>query len=76
MRTTVQLPPAAQRRVREIAQQRGQSLSAVVAELTIRGLAQLNDTIEVTTDPDSGFPVISLGRRITSDDVARALDDE
>ena len=76
MRTTVQLPPAAQRRVREIAQQRGQSLSAVVAELTSRGLAQLNDTIEVTTDPDSGFPVISLGRRITSDDVARALDDE
>ena len=76
VRTTVELPPAAHRRAREIAEQRGQSLSSVVAELTIRGLAQLDDTIEVTTDPVSGFPMISLGHRITSGDVANALDEE
>lgn len=76
MRTTVELPPAAHRRVREIAEQRGQSLSSVVAELTVRGLGQLDDTIQVTTDPSSGFPMISLGRRITSGDVADALDEE
>ena len=76
MRTTVDLPPAAHRRARELAEQRGQSVSAVVAEMTVRGLAQLDDTLLVTRDPGSGFPMISLGRRITSDDVARALDDE
>ena len=76
MRTTVELPPAAHRRAREIAELRGQSLSAVVADLTIRGLAQLDEPVQVTTELISGFPMISLGRRITTEDVARALDDE
>ena len=76
MRTTVELPPAAHRRAREIAEQRGQSLSSVVADLTIRGLAQLDEPVRVTTEPVSGFPTISIGRRITSEDVASALDDE
>lgn len=76
MRTTVELPPAAHRRIREIAEQRGLSLSSVVAELTVRGLGQLDDPIHVTTDPSSGFPMIRLGRRITSNDVAVALDEE
>jgi hypothetical protein len=76
MRTTVELPSAALRRAREIAEQRGQSLSSVVAELTIRGLAQLDEPVQVTTDPGSGFPMISVGRRVTSEDVASALDEE
>lgn len=76
MRTTVELPPAAHRRVREIAEQRGQSLSSVLADLTIRGLAQLDEPVRVTTEPASGFPTISIGRRITSEDVASALDEE
>jgi hypothetical protein len=76
MRTTVELPPGALRRAREIAEQRGQSLSSVVADLTIRGLAQFDEPVQVTTDPLSGFPMISLGRRISSDDVAIALDEE
>lgn len=76
MRTTVELPPAAHRRVREIAEQRGQSLSSVLADLTIRGLAQLDEPVRVTTEPISGFPTISIGRRITPGDVASALDDE
>jgi hypothetical protein len=76
MRTTVDLPPAVHRRARDLAQQRHQSLSAVLADLTIRGLATLGEPVQVATDPTSGFPVFSLGRSVTSADVADALDDE
>ena len=76
MRTTVELPPAVHRRVSEIAQQRGMSLSATVAELTARGLAQLDVPLSISIDGRSGFPVVSIGRRTTSADVAEALDDE
>ncbi|MDQ3782744.1 MAG: hypothetical protein M3349_07390, partial [Actinomycetota bacterium] len=70
MRTTVDLPPAVHRRARQLAERRGQSLSATIAELTTRGLSQLDEPLEITTDPDSGFPVISIGRRITAVEVA------
>lgn len=76
MRTTVDLPPAVHRRARELAERRGQSLSAVLADLTVRGIAQLDEPVRLTVDPRSGLPVVSLGRKITSDDVAKALDDE
>lgn len=76
MRTTVDLPPALHRRALELAKRRGQSLSATVAELTARGLGQLDEPVIVRTDSVSGFPVISVGRAITSDDVAEALDDD
>jgi hypothetical protein len=54
----------------------GRSLSAVVADLTIRGLAQLNSPAVLSTDQRSGLPVLSIGRSVTSDEVAAALDDE
>jgi hypothetical protein len=76
MRTTVDLPPAVHRRAQELAQQRHQSLSAVVADLTVRGLAAMGEPVALRTDPMSGFPVISLGRQVTAADVADALDDE
>lgn len=76
MRTTVDLPPSVHRRARELARQRGTSLSAVIADLTIRGLAALDEPVTVTTDPVSGLPAITLGRTVTSADVAAALDDE
>lgn len=76
MRTTVDLPPAVHRRARELAKERGQSLSAVVAELATYGLSRLDEPLVITTDPGSGFPVVSVGRRISSEDVADALDDE
>jgi hypothetical protein len=76
MRTTVDLPPAVHHRARELAQERHQSLSTVVADLAVRGLAALGEPLELTTDPTSGFPVITLGRRITSAEVADALNDE
>jgi hypothetical protein len=52
------------------------SLSAVIAELTVRGLSQLDEPVVVSTDERSGFPVVSIGRRVTSEQVAAALDDE
>ena len=76
MRTTVDLPPAVHRRAMQLAKQRGQSLSSVIAELATYGLSRLDEPLVVTTDPQSGFPVVSLGRPITSEDVADALDDE
>jgi hypothetical protein len=76
VRTTVDLPPAVHRRASQLAKQRGQSLSAVVAELAIYGLSRLDEPVEVRTDPRSGFPVLSLGRRVTSAEVADVLADE
>ena len=75
MRTTTDLPPAVHRRASEIARERRQSLSAVIADLTARGLASLGEELEIATDPVSGLPVVSLGRSISSEDVAAALDE-
>ena len=76
MWTTVDLPPAVHRRALEIAKRRGVSLSAVIADLTVRGLSQLDEPLVISTDERSGFPVVSVGRRVTSEQVAAALDEE
>ncbi len=76
MRTTVDLPPAVHRRALEIAKRSGRSLSAVVADLAVRGLGQLDEPVVIGTDERSGFPVITIGRRVTSEQVAAALDEE
>ena len=66
MRTTVDLPPAVHRRARDLAAQRGVSLSAVLADLTVRGLAQLDAPVKLTADRLTGLPVLSLGRKVTA----------
>lgn len=76
MRTTVDLPPAVHREARAIAARRGQSLSAVLADLKTRGLAQLGESVELSTDARTGLPVLSLGRRITARDVQELLKEE
>lgn len=76
MRTTVDLPPDVHERAKRIAVQRHQSLSATLADLTIRGLASLGEPATVTTDPISGLPALTLGHRISAEAVAEALDDE
>lgn len=38
--------------------------------------AQTDEPVLVSTDERSGFPVISVEGRITSEDVAEVLDDE
>lgn len=76
MRTTVDLPPAAHQRVRELAAARRESMSAVIAELTLRGLAQTEAPAPLARNPRTGLPVISVGHRVTSEQVADLLDDE
>lgn len=70
------LPPEVHDRAKRIAEERHQSLSATLADLTIRGLASLGEPAKVSTDPVSGLPTLTLGHRVTRADVAEALDDE
>lgn len=51
------------------------SLSAVLAEMAARGLAQIDDSVELEIDDVTGFPLLRLGRAVTSEDVADALDE-
>ena len=75
MRTTVDLPPAVHRRAKALAAERHQSLSSVIAELTARGLADMGEPLAISTDARTGLPTISIGRRLTSSEVADLLDD-
>jgi hypothetical protein len=52
------------------------SVSAVVADLTVRGLAQLDAPVRLDIDERTGLPVLSLGRTVSDADVAEALDEE
>lgn len=70
------LPPALHRRVTELSRRTGRSLSATLADLTARGLSQLNEPVVIGTDENTGMPVVSVGRRVTAHDVAAALDDD
>lgn len=76
MRTTVTLPPAVHRRVSELAEARRSSLSAVVCDLVVRGLAQEDSPVELMIDPETGTPSISIGRCITTDQVADLIDED
>ena len=76
MRTTVDLPSNVHERARKLAAERGVSMSAMIAELAARGLSTLAVPPHLDRDPESGLPVIRLGRRVTDEDVAAALDDD
>lgn len=76
MRTTVDLPPRVHRRAQELAHERGQSLSKILAELTERGLESLNQPVQLYIDEASGWPVMRFGREITQEDVDAAIYEE
>jgi hypothetical protein len=76
MRTTVDLPTEVHERAKRLADERRQSLSATLADLTIRGLASLGEPAAISVDPGTGLPTVSLGHRVNAADVAEALDDE
>lgn len=77
MRTTVDLPPAVHRRAVELAKQRGDSLSATIADLTRQGLNQIEAPFEIHISERTGFPYIDRGRGpVTSEDVARLIDED
>ena len=74
MRTTIDLPDALHKQALVIARDTRRTLSETVAELIRRGLGA-GQRAEMSTDPRTGLPVVSVGKVVTSEDV-RALEDE
>jgi predicted transcriptional regulator len=76
MRTTIDLPPDLHRQAKSIARDRAWTLSEAVAWLMRRGLEEDSQEPEIVIDELTGFPTISLGRVITSEEVERFLDED
>ena len=76
MRTTIDLPPELHQQAKAIAHDRSWTLSEAVAWLMRRGLGEGSQKPEVVIDELTGFPTISLGRVITSEEVERFLDED
>ena len=76
MRTIVDLPSEVHARVEQLAAERRQSPSEVIVELTIRGLASLGESVTISTEKITGLPKLTVGQRITAEDVAESLNDE
>jgi len=74
MRTTITLPEDLYRTALSIAHDSSSSLSETVALLLRKALGQ-GTAAAVGTDPETGFPVVRLGRVITTEDV-RSLEDD
>ncbi len=75
VRTTVDLPDDVHSVVSRLARDRGQSLSRTLADLVRLGLAPAPDQ-PLEVDPVTGLGLVRIGRRITSEDVAAAVDDD
>jgi hypothetical protein len=73
MRTTIDLPDDLHAIASSLAHDRGCTLSTAVVDLLRRALGP--HTQVETIDRRTGFPLLSSGRPITTDDV-RSLDDE
>ena len=76
MRTTVDLPPVLHDRLRELARERGQTVSTVLSEVASYGLSRLGSGSVIRTDPRTGLPVIDIGRVVTQEEVEDFLDEE
>jgi hypothetical protein len=74
MRTTIDLPDDLLSQAKSIARDTSRTLSEIVADLMRRGLQQ-GTASTITRSEMTGFPVISLGRVVTTEDV-RALEDD
>lgn len=76
MRTTINLPEDLHRAARSLARDRGESLSQTISEFVRRGLNPSTGTERISIDPTTGFPLVRLGRPITTELVRAAADDE
>jgi hypothetical protein len=74
VRTTIDLRPELHRRAVSLARDRHATLSDTVNELLARVLDPAA-TPTISTNPETGLPVVRLGRAVTVDDV-RELEDE
>ncbi|MDO5067940.1 MAG: hypothetical protein Q4D96_11720 [Propionibacteriaceae bacterium] len=75
MRVTVTLPDRTYHRVKEIAQNEGESVSSVIAELTARGLADSAPS-KFSTSPITGLPTVSIGHTVTVAEAAELAAEE
>lgn len=71
MRTTVDLPADIHELARELAHQQNRTMSEVVTELIRMGLSPAG-SVQASA---KGMPTISVGRKVTAEDV-RSLEDE
>src|SRR6476620_7330682 len=74
VRTTIDLPDDLHKQALAIARDTRRTLSETVADLMRRGLSA-GGTTELSRDPRTGLPLVSIGTVVTSEDV-RALEDE
>jgi len=74
MRTTIDFPEDLHQQARSLARDSGRSLSEVVSELMRRGLRS-QPTEGIGRSAESGFPTVSIGRTLTTEDI-RALEDD
>lgn len=74
MRTTIDLRPELHAKALSIAKDTHRSLSETVNDLLARVL-EPTAAPAVTRNPRTGFPLVTVGRIVTEDDV-RSLDDE
>lgn len=73
MRTTIDLPDDVHAALLHRARARGDTLSRTVVELVRESLA--GRELLVRVHPKTGLPVVDLGRRLTSEDVAALVDE-
>jgi hypothetical protein len=78
MRTTIDLPEDLHEVAKSLAHDRSQTMSETVADLMRRGLGtdEPAPSHRVQRHPLTGFPFISTGRTITTEDVRSLEDDE
>jgi hypothetical protein len=75
VRTTLDIDQTTYRLAKAIAAQRGISMGKVVAEAIAAQYGETNEPSDVIGRSEAGFPVLTIGRPITSEDVAE-LEDE
>ena len=76
MRTTVDLKDEAYQTVKAIARDRDESMGKVMSELIMKGACQPNPNHKVgEIRMVNGWPVVSIGRPITSEEVRDFLDE-
>ena len=74
MRTTIDIPDQIAPTLRSVARDRGVSLSRIVGELLVQAVEGGSSSVQHSTR--SGFPVLTGGSRIYTNEDVRALDDE
>ncbi len=76
VRTTVDLPDDVHRAASRLARDRHQSLSRTVSDLLREALQGRPEGTQLQIDPVTGFPLFRVGRPISPEDVATALEDD